>query len=344
MGAVVGAFGGGPGGNAAGFQATGVNPAEIANAQAQYQADLAQQQNMVTQLQAQGGIGNQTSVFNQQQQLANALQAQSQGQGPNPAQAQLAMATGQNVQQQAAMQAGQRGAGANVGLIARQAGQQGAGIQQQAVGQGAVMQAQQQLAAQGQLQGQQQNLAGLATQQVGQQIGATQNLTGMALTNQQQLLGARQGQQQINAGMAQANLQNQAAVAGGIMNAAGAAFAHGGQVENPKLFPVAKKDQFEGNLLPSHLKDVADIYHRQEHPTLNMKSGGPVPGHEVVKGDSTKNDNVPAMLSAGEIVIPKSIVESENAEEKAAEFVRNELAKKVGKRKHSIKDAIKEQK
>lgn len=44
--------------------------------------------------------------------------------------------------------------------------------------------------------------------------------------------------------------------------------------------------------------------------TQNYMGGGKVKGKEVVKGDSPKNDNVRAKLSAGEIVLPKSIVES----------------------------------
>lgn len=41
-----------------------------------------------------------------------------------------------------------------------------------------------------------------------------------------------------------------------------------------------------------------------------MSKGGEVEGKEVVKGDSEKNDIVPTMLSAGEIVIPKSATKS----------------------------------
>lgn len=40
-----------------------------------------------------------------------------------------------------------------------------------------------------------------------------------------------------------------------------------------------------------------------------MAEGGLVPGDEVVKGDSQANDVVPAQLSAGELVVPKSVVE-----------------------------------
>ena len=48
----------------------------------------------------------------------------------------------------------------------------------------------------------------------------------------------------------------------------------------------------------------------------------------VVKGDSLKNDKVPAELSEGEIVIPRHITMAQNAPEKAAEFVRQTLARR----------------
>lgn len=50
-----------------------------------------------------------------------------------------------------------------------------------------------------------------------------------------------------------------------------------------------------------------------------MSDGGPVPGTPKVFGDDEKNDTVPAMLSPGEIVIPRSHAGSPEA---AAEFVR----------------------
>ena len=62
------------------------------------------------------------------------------------------------------------------------------------------------------------------------------------------------------------------------------------------------------------------------------KKGGSVPGKAKVKGDSLKNDTVPAMLSAGEIVLPRHITQDSDAPRKAAEFVSAILAKK-GKRK-----------
>jgi hypothetical protein len=44
--------------------------------------------------------------------------------------------------------------------------------------------------------------------------------------------------------------------------------------------------------------------------SMPMSKGGNVPGKEEVKGDSFKNDKVPALLSAGEIVIPKSVIDA----------------------------------
>lgn len=65
----------------------------------------------------------------------------------------------------------------------------------------------------------------------------------------------------------------------------------------------------------------------------NLKSGGGVGGKAKVKGDNLKNDIVPAMLSPGEIVIPRSIAQSDDAPEKARAFVAAILAKNGGMRK-----------
>jgi hypothetical protein len=42
--------------------------------------------------------------------------------------------------------------------------------------------------------------------------------------------------------------------------------------------------------------------------TLMAARGGRVPGHAVVRGDSRRNDLVPALLSPGEIVLPRTVV------------------------------------
>lgn len=184
---------GGAGLNYRADQANIQNPtdmSQIGSAYGQAQQGLGMQKDLYTQLAAQNGIGNQSSVFGQQQGLANLLGMQALGYGPNPALQQLQNTTGQNVANQSALMAGQRGSSANAGLMARQAAQQGGSIQQQAVGQGALMRAQQQIAAQQALQQQQAQMASLAGQQVGQQSNALSNYNQFGQTEQNQLLNA----------------------------------------------------------------------------------------------------------------------------------------------------------
>jgi hypothetical protein len=171
-----------------------------------------QQQALANSMYGVNGVGNQQQSYNalqglagQQQGLLNQYQNVANGTGPNPAQAMLAQQTGQNVANQSAMMAGQRGAASNVGLLARQAAQQGAATQQQAVGQGATMQANQQLSALQAMQGQQQAIgqtqgqaANIAAQQIGQTQNQQQALAGQA--NQQ--LAAQQAAQQAYANQA----------------------------------------------------------------------------------------------------------------------------------------------
>lgn len=210
-----GIFGGGGGAGSADIT-NPVSQGQIDTAYGQTQTGLQQQQQLLQALQAQNGVANQGSVFGQQQNLANALTQQAAGQGPNPAQAALNQNTGNNIASQAALMAGQRGAGANAGLIARQAGLQGAGIQQQAVGQGATLQAQQQIAAQQALQQQQQNMAGVAQNQIGNQQAAATGFNNAAANQQNNLLTAT-GKYNDSAvkNQAQAN-QNQGALLGGL--------------------------------------------------------------------------------------------------------------------------------
>lgn len=306
LGPLVGASGGVQGtGSAAPTQAqiaSGVNPSQLQGANAAGQNGVASQQALLQALQAQQGLGAQNTGLSSQQALLHqlgqyngasnlnsALQAQqglygqqsalagqyaniANGTGPNPAQAMLNQQTGENVANQAAMMAGQRGASSNVGLLARQSAQQGAATQQQAVGQGATMQAQQSLnalqaqAAQQQAMGQtQQNIAGLAGQQVGltqaqqqgynnqantlagQQISGTTGYSQGAQNEQQILQNANAAQNSANVssqgsvnagntGIAQTTLQGRQGLVGGLMNGAGAVagLAQGGEVTPPQ--------------------------------------------------------------------------------------------------------------
>lgn len=250
-----------------------------------------QQQAFVNALQAQGGVQNQSNVFQQQQQLANQLQQQTMGQGPNPAQAMLAQNTAANTANQAALMAGQRGASANAGLIARQAAMQGAANQQQAVGQAATMGAQQQLAAQQQLQQQQAMMGNLAGQQVGQQQQGLATMGQLGLGGQQNLAQQSGVQAQVAAGDA----QRQGQIVGGLLGGVGAALgmSKGGEVPRveAKTTEASRRDMGFGKVI---LKN----------------DGGTVPGQAPVAGDHPKNDIVPAMLSPGELVIPRTVVQA----------------------------------
>lgn len=496
------------------YQAQGANvqrpqtPEELAAAQQQSNQALGQQQNFVSALNAQNGIGNQSNifnqqqglnadlnnlngtqnnanamslqsglagqlagqnavqnqsnVFNQQQQLANQLGQLSRGQGPNPAMAQLANTTGQNIQQQAALMASQRGAGANAGLLARQAAQVGANAQQQAVGQGAAMSAQQQIAAMQALQGQQGLMANTSANQIGQQQSANQAIANQSaqqiamqqaginsgatqaanqIAQQANALNSFNQQAQNNTGQIMGGLgaQNQAAVNmqsnlnnanssianqaaqqqgkfwGGAMNGAGSAammaqggmvqhYDDGGPITDSSLGPQSsfgkrmaqfaqgfndanttqangqKPDSLEqgGNtmgkalvqgisglfspdeaagagggsapLASTGLANVSmaamykggkvnamvspgEVYIPPQKVNAAAKTNNPImagrqiPGKAKVKGDSLKNDTVPAKLEEGGIVLPRTVVNSKNPGKAASDFVHAILSK-----------------
>lgn len=191
-------------------------------------------------------------VNRQQQSLGQTLLAQSQGLGPSPAQAMLNQETGKNVAATQALIAGARGSSANPGLIARLGAQQGANIEQQAVGQGATLKAQEQLASEGLLGTTTQNQAAndLQEQQIQQSALAAQNA---AQTTGQ--LGATEA----NAAIATANANNAAATSGGLLGSLGSAltlglhFADGGIVSyatptDPRVVLNVPKgvNEFEG--------------------------------------------------------------------------------------------------
>lgn len=226
------------GSKGSGFQAQSAGPinyinAEGINAAGQPARDTIKgYQDFVNAVQAQNGLQNQSNVFNQLQGVAN-------GTGPNPAQAMLNQATGANVANQAALMASQRGVGANPGLIARQAAQQGANTQQQAVGQGATMQANQSLNALGQL-------ANVSGQQAGQlqaaqsglgaltQNNLATNLSAIDAQNRANISNAQQ-QNQSNSAVAQQNAKGQGNLLGGAINGIGSVLglAEGGEVPDP---------------------------------------------------------------------------------------------------------------
>lgn len=332
------------------------NPTTQAQVQASYggaQNSLQSQQALMQALQQQNGLGNQSQVYNQ-------LQGVAAGQGPNPAQNMLNQATGQNVQNQAALMAGQRGIGANTGLLARQIGQQGAGIQQNAAGQAATMQSQQSLNALG-LAG------GLANQQTANQIGAVGANTNANLAEQGQLLGAQgqfnqqqlqnqQGFNNINAGFVNQGMQGQQGLIGGLIGGAGtvgaaaAGAAHGGMIEGyaqgGSVSGMPPQVDFLNNWQPAMMSKggPVDAVVSPGEKFLDpgqvqqfamggkeqaLERAATIPGKAPVAGDSKKNDIVPAKLPPGGIVVPRT---DANNMHDAAKFVSSVLARKKGKR------------
>lgn len=326
-------------------------PVTVSNAQQGYtqtQEGLLAQKNFADALAAQNGLGNQSSVYNQLQGVAN-------GTGPNPAQAMLAQATGNNVANQAALMAGQRGSGANAGLLARQAAMQGGALQQNAAGQGASMQANQSLNALNQL-------GSLANQQVANQQAGLQNYNNTAQSQYGNVLGAINAQNQAGVNMT-GNINNATAsehnsntsgvggIIGGALSGAGlgATKAYdGGLIEQPQhmyaqggaVKPSHAHPEVVMHLLAAGGEAPNKSMPGKKQPMFSHKplvgeqlaaKGKVVPGKAKVKGNSIKNDTVPAVLSPKEIVLPRSVTMSDDPAGNAAKFVAAILRKKGGK-------------
>lgn len=314
-------------------------------------------------------------------QLEQQLMQQAAGGGPNPAQQALAANTATNVATTAAQAAGQRGASANAGLIARQAAQTGGNLQQKAVSDAATLEAQQRIAAQ---QG-----AAAVQGQIGNQIVNEQNanngLYGANNAQNSNLITNYGNMQGINSGTAQNNANAVNKTLGGLTGGLSSIFSfldEGGEVGvDGKKVMMADGGEAPGALswVGKYLNnspisqgiDAAFSAPQTVRPTMASNSEGVntsqafdnvgsaikgkdsspsdgasdiggavsgtgagaeaglfakggqamVPGKAKVKGNSLKNDIVPAMLSPGEIVIPRDIAQHPDAVNKAAAFV-----------------------
>jgi hypothetical protein len=253
-------------GNAVGgiFGSVGGGAADAAGATSQYKAD-----NPYAPEEFQKYLNERQQIVQNQNSLAQALQAQMAGQGPNPAQTQFMANQQANIANAQGLIASQRGL--NPALAARMGVNAASNANQQAALGSALMQQQQQLNATN-------SLGGLYGQMQSGNLGSQQ------IFNQ-----ANMGQQSLNQQVAGQNAQIRGQITGGlIQGAAGAGAAAAGAAH-----------------------------------------GALVGGKANVPGDSPKNDTVPAMLSPGEIVLPRSVAHDP---EKAKEFV-DHLLKSSGKKK-----------
>lgn len=160
---------------------------------------------------------------------------------------------------------------------------------------------------------------------IAQQTGmiASQKGINPALAQRQAAQNAAMGGQQAagQAGLLQA--QQQLAAQQQLQQALseqGKTSLYGAQLNQPSAMQNAQmRGQLTGGIMQGIGSGAA---------MLAASQGGYVDGKAQVKGDSLKNDNVPAMLSPGEIVIPRSIIHGENPGEAAKKFVEGLLKKK----------------
>jgi hypothetical protein len=228
-------------------------------------------------------MANQTA--GQQDALIAALNQQLTGGAPSVAQQQLNQSLNQNQASTASAIGSTRGM--NPAAAARLILQTQAGQAQDAAGQGALLRANEIGNVQNALGsvlankrasdiGQASNAAEIGLQGLNTQTNRIGTLGNLQNTNNANVLQNKLGSAQINSGVAQQNAATAGAIGSGLLGSIASA-----------IIPVPKK----------------------------MAEGGEVPGLAEVPGDSYANDKVPAMLSPGEIVIPRSHTTPDRAKE-----------------------------
>lgn len=167
------------------------------------------------------------------------------------------------------------------------------------------------LAAQNQAMMAQKNNADMGIMSANQQL-QSQQVLGNLLTGQR---NSQLQNQQLQLQNQQLNNNRNSQMFGGLINGAG---AYLGQkyASNPNAANTPKQ-------LSEGQQDSVNGY--EDSRNEGFAQGGAVPGTANVSGDSKENDTVPAMLSPGEIVIPRS--HSKNPE----------LAKKFIDQLHGVK-------
>lgn len=265
-------------------QARGVPPGLLQAALAQQnagqdaqQANMAalqsQGQNYQTALNAlaqQGGLGG--SLQGQQNQQANTIaQAQNAMQQFNAANQQAASGTNAGFQQQANSQNTQN---------ANQAGAANTGLANQRTQYNAQVP---------------QTVFQDAMQKAGAIAGQYGNIANTAT-----------GQGQQNAGIFSGLLGAGATALGGPA----AGFLASGALRSKASPGDTSSPYYQMNAAQNAPPGATGFAHGGMTGDCNMKSGGQVPGHAQVPSDSPKNDTVHAQLSPGEVVIPRSMVQS----------------------------------
>lgn len=254
-----------------------------------------------------GSLGASRGVGEEQAALAEALRAQAEGRGSSLAQMQYQRALEASqaaAQSQLASARGLSPAQAQRLLLTRQAG-----AQANAASQSAMLRLQEQQAAQAALG----NLLGQRRQQelLGGQLAAGLYGTAGSLGTQQAISQAELNQRAQAAAMGLGQQQQEletrrGAAATGALGALGQTFIQAGK-DQPKKTGLDIPLLGEGEDAPARARGG-------ESPRI-------VPGKAKFKGDTRSNDTVPALLSPGEIVLPRTVAQAEDAPEKAKKFV-----------------------
>lgn len=205
------------------------------------------------------------------------LNAQAMGQGPSVAQGLMSQGLQQAQSAAASQAAGSRGV--NAGLAARMAMQSQAGLANDAVARAGIMRNQEMMQANEAYGGMLAQLAQRRMMEEQARMGGAQAFQNFKEQRDQM---AQQRESNMISGLAQAGMQ--------------AGMMYMGMPPKPTNLNVGQ---------------ASDMTKNMRTPQSNMmlaSEGGIVPGQAKTKGDSEKNDTVPALLSPGEIVVPRSIV------------------------------------
>lgn len=232
-----------------------------------------------------GALGASRGVGEEQAALADALRAQAEGRGLSLAQMQYRQALEASQAAAASQLASARGltpAQAQRLMLTQQAGARAG-----AAAQSAQLRLQEQQAAQAALG----NLLGQRRQQelLGGQLAAGLYGTAGSLGTQQAISQAELNQRAAQAAMGAGQSQQE------IEQRRSGALAGAGATAASALFTGMK--------------------------ARGGESAREVPGKAKFKGDTRSNDTVPALLSPGEIVLPRTVAQAEDAPEKAKKFV-----------------------
>lgn len=241
-----------------------------------------------------GELESARAVGEEQRRLAEALRAQAEGRAPSLAALQYAGALEASQAAAASQLASARGLSPSQAqrlLLTQQSAARAA-----AAGKSAEMRLQEQQMAQGNLAAvlAQQRQQALLTGQTAGGLGAQAGQLGLAQQQleQQRLIAEQELRRQQQQAQERAIATGVGSVAGGIIGSFG---GPGGAMAGAKL----------GGELGAKV----------------ASKGGEIKGRAKFNGDTRTNDTVPALLSPGEIVLPRSVAQDEQAPEKAKKFV-----------------------